>query len=39
MQEPRKDTQTLTLKIDNINIEQMDEFYVLVLTMDINRTW
>ena len=29
---PRKETQTLTLKIDNINIEQVDDFYFLGLT-------
>ena len=36
---PRKETQTLTLKIDNINIEQVDEFNVLRLTPDANLTW
>ena len=35
---PRKETQTLTLKIDNINIEQMDEFNFLGLTLDANLT-
>ena len=33
---PRKETQTLTLKIDNINIEQVDEYYFLGLTLDSN---
>ena len=36
---PRKETKTLTLKIDNINIEQMDEFNVVGLTLDANLTW
>ena len=36
---PRKETQTLTLKIDNINIEQVDEFNFLRLTPDANLTW
>ena len=36
---PRKETQTLTLKIDKTNIEQMDEFNFLVLTLDANLTW
>ena len=31
--------QTLTLKIDNINIEQVDEFNFLGLTLDTNLTW
>ena len=35
---PRKETQTLTLKIDNINIEQVDEFNCLGLTLDANLT-
>ena len=35
---PRKETQTLTLKIDNINIEQVDEFNFLGLTLDANLT-
>ena len=35
----RKETQTLTLKIDNINIEQVDEFYFLGLTLDANLAW
>ena len=30
--------QTLTLKIDNINIEQVDEFKFLGLTLDTNLT-
>ena len=36
---PRKETQTLTLNIDNINIEQMDEFNVPGLTLDANLIW
>ena len=36
---PRKETQILTLKIDNINIEQVDEFNFLGLTLDANLTW
>ena len=32
-------TQTLTLKIDNINIEQVDELNCLGLTLDANFTW
>ena len=36
---PRKETQTLTLKIDNINIEQVDELNFLRLTLDANLTW
>ena len=36
---PRKETQTLTLKIDNINIEQVNEFNFLGLTLDPNITW
>ena len=36
---PRKETQTLTLKIDNINIEQVDELNCLGLTLDANLTW
>ena len=36
---PRKETQTLTLKIDNTNIEQVDEFNFLGLTLDANLTW
>ena len=35
---PRKETQILTLKIDNINIEQVDEFNFLGLTLDANLT-
>ena len=31
--------QTLTLKIDNINIEQVDELHFLGLTLDTNLTW
>ena len=36
---PRKETQTLTLKIDNTNIEQVDEFNFIGLTLDANLTW
>ena len=36
---PRKETQTLTLKIDNINIEQVDELNFLGLTLGANVTW
>ena len=36
---PRKETQTLTLKIDNTNIEQVNEFNFLGLTLDANLTW
>ena len=36
---PRKETQTLSLKIDNTNIEQVDEFNFLGLTLDANLTW
>ena len=36
---PKKEIQTLTLKIDNINIEQVDEFNFLGLTLDTNLTW
>ena len=36
---PRKETPTLTLKIANINIEQVDEFNFLGLTLDANLTW
>ena len=35
---PRKERQTLALKIDNINIEQVDEFNFLGLTLDANLT-
>ena len=35
---PRKETQTLTVKINNINIEQVDEFNFLGLTLDTNLT-
>ena len=35
---PRKETQTLTLKIDNINIDQVDEFNFLGLALDANLT-
>ena len=35
---PRKETQTLTLKIDNINIEQVDELHFLGFTLDANLT-
>ena len=36
---PKKEMQTLTLKIDNINIEQVDAFNFLGLTLDTNLTW
>ena len=36
---PKKEMQTLTLKIDKINIEQVDEFNFLGLTLDTNLTW
>ena len=36
---PRKEMQTLTLKIDNIIIEQVDELNFLGLTLDTNLTW
>ena len=36
---PRKETQTLTLKIDNIDIEQVDELNFLGLTLEANLTW
>ena len=36
---PKKEIQTLTLKINNINIEQVDEFNFLGLTLDTNLTW
>ena len=36
---PRKETQILTLKIDNKNIAQVDEFNFLGLTLDANLTW
>ena len=35
---PRKETQTLTLNSDNINMEQVDEFIFLGLTMYTNLT-
>ena len=35
----RKEMQTLTLKIDNTNIEQVDEFNFLGLNLDANLTW
>ena len=35
---PKKEMQTLTLKIDNINIELVDEFNCLGLTLDTNLT-
>ena len=35
---PRKETQTLTHKIDNINIEQVDEFNFLGLILNTNLT-
>ena len=35
--ETRKEMQTLTLKIDNINIEQVDEFNFLGLTLDAKK--
>ena len=34
----RKETQTPTLKINNINIEQVDKFNFLGLTLDANLT-
>ena len=36
---PTKETRTLTLKTDNINIEQVDEFNFIGLTLDANLTW
>ena len=36
---PNKDIQYLTLKIDNVNIEKVDEFNFLGLTLDINLNW
>ena len=36
---PNKDIQYLTLKIDNVIIEKVDEFSFLGLTMDTNLNW
>ena len=36
---PNKDIQYLTLKIDNVIIEKVDEFNLLGLTMDTNLNW
>ena len=36
---PRKETQILTVKIDNINTEKVDEYNFLGLTLDTNLTW
>ena len=36
---PNKDIQNLTLKIDNVIIEKVDEFSFLGLTMDTNLNW
>ena len=36
---PNKDIQHLTLKIDNVIIEKVDEFNLLGLTMDRNLNW
>ena len=36
---PNKDIQYLTLKIDNVIIEKVDEFSFLGLTMDTNLKW
>ena len=36
---PNKDIQYLTLKIDNVIIEKVDEFNFLGLTMDTNQNW
>ena len=36
---PNKDIQYLTLKIDNVIIEKVDEFNFLGLTMDANLNW
>ena len=36
---PNKSIETLALKIDNINIEKVDEFNFLVLTLDTNKNW
>ncbi len=38
-QVPNKDIQYLTLKIDNVIIEKVDEFNFLGLTMNINLNW
>ena len=38
-QRTNKNIQTLTLKIDNINIEQVKEFNFLVLIIDTNLNW
>ena len=36
---PNKDIQYLTLKIDNVIIDKVDEFNFLGLTMDTNLNW
>ena len=38
-QRTNKNVQTLTLKIDNINIEQVKEFNFLGLIIDTNLNW
>ena len=38
-QMPNKTTYTLSLKIDNIDIEKLEEFCSLGLTIDINLDW
>ena len=38
-QRTNKNTQTLTLKIDNINIEQVKELNFLGLIIDTNLNW
>ena len=36
---PKKEIQNITLKIDDVNIEMVEEFYFLGLTMDTNLKW
>ena len=36
---PKKEIQNLTLKIDGVNIEKVEEFNFLGLTMDTNLKW
>ena len=36
---PKKEIQNLTLKIDDVNIEMVEEFNFLGLTMDTNLKW
>ena len=38
-QRTNKNIQTLTLKIDNINIEQVKTFYFLGFIIDTNLNW